>query len=105
MAHARGARYEDAGEAPAGAVAVGRAALEAVGLWNVFGCVDLIRRPSGEWLALEVGTDGPFNHVDRDLGIPTIEQEIQRRLAEAFWSRLGEWRPWGVGGWHPRPVG
>jgi glutathione synthase/RimK-type ligase-like ATP-grasp enzyme len=105
VAHARGARYEDAGEAPAEAVVAGRAALEAVGLWESFGCVDLIRRPSGEWLVLEVGTDGPFNHVDRDLGLPAIEQEVQRRIAEAFWARLGGWRPWVSGAWSRRRLG
>lgn len=104
VAHARGARYEDAGDAPNEAIAAARAALKAVGLWDSFGCVDLLRRPSGEWLVLEVGTDGPFNHVDRELGLPTIEHTIHQRIAEAFWSRFGEWRPWGSGAWHPRPA-
>lgn len=85
VAHARGARYELAGEAPAAAVTVGMAALEAVGLIDSFGCVDLLCRPSGEWVALEVGTDGMFNHVDRDLGCPELEKEILRRIAESFW--------------------
>jgi len=26
-----------------------------------FGCVDLLRLPTGEWVMLAVGTDGPFN--------------------------------------------
>jgi hypothetical protein len=102
VAHARGARYEATGEAPAPAVAAARSALDATGLLGSFGCVDLLRRPSGEWLVLEVGTDGMFNHVDRELGLPGLEQELQRRVAEAFWSRLGGWRPWGSGGWRPR---
>ncbi len=103
VAHARGARYEDAGEPPAEAAVAARAALDAVGLLNSFGCVDLLRRPTGEWLVLEVGTDGVFNHVDRDLGLPAVERELHRRVAEAFWSRLGRWRPWGAGEWRPRP--
>jgi glutathione synthase/RimK-type ligase-like ATP-grasp enzyme len=102
VAHAQGARYEGAGEAPADATAAARAALEAIELLESFGCVDLLRRPTGEWVVLEVRTDGMFNHVDRDLGLPGLESEIQRRVAEAFWSRLGEWRPWGDGGWRPR---
>jgi glutathione synthase/RimK-type ligase-like ATP-grasp enzyme len=101
VAHARGARYELAGEAPGKAISVGQAALEAVGLLNSFGCVDLLRRPSGEWLVLEVGTDGLFNHVDRDLGCPELEREILRRIAESFWGRLG-WRPWAAGAWFPQ---
>lgn len=103
VAHARGARYAATGEAPTSAVGAARAALEAVGLLDTFGCVDLICRPTGEWVVLEVGTDGMFNHVDRDLGLPGLERELQRRVAEAFWARLGKWRPWGSGDWCPRP--
>ncbi len=102
VAHARGARYADAGELPAPAAAAARSALEAVGLWESFGCVDLLCRPSGEWLVLEVGTDGPFNHIDRELELPALERELQVRVAEAFWARRGDWRPWGSGEWHPR---
>jgi glutathione synthase/RimK-type ligase-like ATP-grasp enzyme len=101
VAHARGARYESEGTAPREAEAAARAALKLTGLLQSFGCVDLIRRPSGEWLVLEVGTDGGANHVDRDLGLPDLEAEMDRRIAEAFWARLGEWRPWGTKGWHP----
>ena len=102
VAHARGARYEAAGEAPGAALAAARSAFQATGLLESFGCADLLRRPSGEWVVLEVGTDGMFNHVDRDLGLPDLERELQRRVAEAFWARLGGWRPWGSGGWRPR---
>jgi hypothetical protein len=105
VAHARGARYAVAGEAPGTAVAAARAALAATGLLESFGCADLLCRPTGEWVVLEVGTDGMFNHVDRDLGLPALEQELHRRVAEAFWSRHGGWRPWGSGGWRPRQVG
>lgn len=103
VAHARGARYEAAGEAPPGAVAASFAAWEVVGLKDSFGCADLLRRPSGEWLILEVGTDGLFNHVDRDLGLPEMEHELDRQIAEAFWARFGPWRPWGKGDWRPQP--
>jgi hypothetical protein len=88
VAHARGARYELAGIAPSEALNAARAAFEAVGLINSFGCVDLLLRPGGEWVVLEVGTDGIFNHVDRDLGLTNIENEIQSRVAQAFWSRV-----------------
>lgn len=101
VAHARGARYEMAGDPPAAAVATARAALDATGLLSSFGCADLLRRPGGEWVVLEVGTDGMFNHVDRDLGLPELEREIQQRIAEAFWAAIGYWRPWGAD-WRPR---
>jgi glutathione synthase/RimK-type ligase-like ATP-grasp enzyme len=101
VAHARGARYEPAAAPSADALTAARAALSAVGLLSSFGCVDLLRRPSGEWVVLEVGTDGQFNHVDRDLGLPDLESEIQRRIAQAFWARIGP-PPWAPGPWHPR---
>lgn len=87
VAHARGARYEPVGDAPAEAADAARAALAATGLLDSFGCVDLLRRPTGEWVVLEVGTDGLFNHVDRDLGLPALEAELDRRVAAAFWAR------------------
>jgi hypothetical protein len=101
VAHACGAKYELVGKAPAQALDVARMALDAVGLLNSFGCVDLLLRPTGDWVVLEVGTDGLFNHIDRDLGIPELEYDIQRRVAEAFWSRVGYF-PWGSSAWHPR---
>jgi hypothetical protein len=101
VAHARGARYELAGRPPAPAVAAARAALQAVGLLGSFGCADLLCRPGGEWVVGEVGTDGQFNHVDRELGLPELESEIHQRVAEAFWSRVGA-PPWGSGDWHQR---
>ena len=103
VAHARGARYEFLGNVPREAAIVGQAALKAVGLFHSFGCVDLLRRSSGEWLALEVGTDGLHNHVDRDLGCPELERDILRRIAESFWERVGQ-RPWGTRDWFPRPM-
>lgn len=102
VAHARGARYENLGDPPPDAVRAGRAALTAVDLLNSFGCVDLLRRPTGEFVVLEVGTDGMFNHVDREIGCSELESEILRRIAEAFWDRVGG-RPWGSGAWFPRP--
>jgi glutathione synthase/RimK-type ligase-like ATP-grasp enzyme len=87
VAHARGARYERAGEAPPDAVHAARRALQASGLIDFFGCVDLLRRSSGEWVVLEVGTDGLYNHVDRELGDAELEGEISRRIADAFWRK------------------
>ena len=102
VAHARGARYELAGDPPQAAIAAARAALEASELLDSFGCADLLRTPEGQWIVLEVGTDGMFNHVDREIGHPILEQEIQRQIAETFWGRFGTWRPWGAGDWYSR---
>jgi hypothetical protein len=85
VAHARGARYVRLGEPPADALEAARRALEATGLWDSFGCADLLCRPTGEWVVLEVGTDGLFNHVDRDLGDADLERELHQRVADAFW--------------------
>ncbi|MBP3959539.1 hypothetical protein J8F10_30210 [Gemmata sp. G18] len=103
VAHARGARYERGGEAPEAATAVARAALNATGLLGSFGCVDLLQRPTGEWVALEVGTDGLVNHVDRALGDADMENEIQRRIAAAFWHWVGVAPPWGTS-WRRREL-
>lgn len=102
VAHARGARYALAGGAPVEALELSRQALQATHLFDSFGCVDLIQRPTGGWLVLEVGTDGMYNHVDRDLDLPDLEREIQWRIAEAFWARFGSWRPWDAGAWRPK---
>jgi len=85
VAHARGACYACLGEPPVAAMATARSALAAANLINSFGCVDLLCRPEGEWLALEVGTDGLFNHVDRDLGNLAMENQLNQQVAKAFW--------------------
>ncbi len=85
VAHARGARYVRLSEPPPAALDAARRALVTVGLFDSFGCVDLLCKPTGEWVVLEVGTDGMFNHVDRELGDADLERELHRRLADAFW--------------------
>ncbi len=84
VAHAQGARYEAVEALPDAAFAVARLGLEATELWESFGCVDLLRDGRGRWLALEVGTDGLWNHVDRDIGDLGIAEELESRLARAF---------------------
>jgi glutathione synthase/RimK-type ligase-like ATP-grasp enzyme len=86
VAHARGARYTSLGKAPASALAAARAALSATGLLNFFGGADLLQRPNGDWVVLEVGTDGIFNHVDRELEDPSLESELYQRVTGAFWK-------------------
>jgi glutathione synthase/RimK-type ligase-like ATP-grasp enzyme len=86
VAHARGARYTRLGEPPANAQIAARAALIATGLTNSFGCADLLQRRNGEWVVLEVGTDGIFNHVDRDIEDSSLETELDQRVASAFWK-------------------
>ena len=86
VAHARGARYENAGDAPHQAARLAHQALSATNLLNSFGCADLIQTADGKWLLLEVGTDGQFNHVDRELGLPQMENEITERITKSFWA-------------------
>ena len=83
VAHARGAFYDEAGVAPAAAIEVARHSLGAANLLDSFGCADLLRDQNGDWLALEVNTDGRWMHVDRDT-LPSISREIETRLAAAF---------------------
>jgi glutathione synthase/RimK-type ligase-like ATP-grasp enzyme len=90
VAHARGARYERLGGAPTDAVIAARSALKATNLYDSFGCVDLLCRPSGEWVVLEVGTDGLYNHVDRELNDPKLESALLERIAAAFWSQANK---------------
>jgi hypothetical protein len=85
VAHARGARYVNLKHPPDEAAQVARAALNVTGLLDSFGCVDLLRRGDGAWVALEVGTDGVVNHVDREIGDPEFEEELNKRIAAAFW--------------------
>jgi hypothetical protein len=101
VAHARGAEYVRVGDAPMEALAAARVALEVSGLMDSFGCADLLQRESGEWLVLEVGTDGIYNHVDRELADPQLERALSQRIAQAFWRRIGA-PPWGEDPWRPR---
>jgi hypothetical protein len=71
---------------PPSALEAAQRALVATDLIESFGCVDLLCRPTGDWVVLEVGTDGLFNHVDRDIGDRTLEDEILRRIHAAFWQ-------------------
>ncbi len=101
VAHAQGARYVHFGTVPPETARAARLALQATGLWSSFGVVDLMQTSDGEWLVLEIGTDGVVNHVDRDFDSPALTEEINRRLAEAFWQPY-EQKPWGKGPWRPR---
>lgn len=94
VAHATGASYEVLGEAPHDAAATAQRALDVAGLSRSFGCVDLLPSPQG-WLVIEVGTDGLYNHVDRDVPEP-LATEIDRRIAIAFWHWIGAEPPWGT---------
>jgi glutathione synthase/RimK-type ligase-like ATP-grasp enzyme len=101
VAHSRGAVYEVLGEPPIDAVRLAEKTFRAVNLYDSFGCIDLIQDSDRNWLVLEVGTDGIFNHVDRQIGDRDLETEIDRRLAETFWS-FSTAKPWGNFEWHPQ---
>ena len=96
VAHARGARYVHNLEVSDAAREVTEQALRATGLWNSMGCVDLLQRSTGEWLALEVGTDGICNHIDREVENPELIQAWDQKVAEAFWKWVGQAPPWGT---------
>jgi len=89
VAHAQGARYEAEGDVPQEAEFQGRRALCATNLINSFGCADLMKDREGRWLVLEVNTDGIFNHVDRDINIGNIANEIDIRLSKAVETWCG----------------
>ena len=84
VAHARGAVYELLGTPPQEVVILATKAFKATHLYHSFGCVDLLQDNDGNWLVLEVGTDGIFNHVDRQIGNLALEKEINNRIADAF---------------------
>ncbi|MFN7137778.1 MAG: RimK family alpha-L-glutamate ligase [Limisphaerales bacterium] len=86
VAHARGARYEILEGAPETAARAAQHALNAAGLSDSFGCADLMQKPDGNWVVLEIGTDGVFNHVDREIGNEQFEHALKTRVADAFWS-------------------
>ena len=86
VAHARGAIYEILEEIPDRAIEIATKTLQVTHLFNSFGCVDLIRDNNGNWLVLEVGTDGIFNHVDRNIGDANLERELAENIKRAFWQ-------------------
>jgi glutathione synthase/RimK-type ligase-like ATP-grasp enzyme len=94
VSHANGARYVY-GEIPSQeAIEVAKTALIATGLYESFGVVDLVTDINGKWYVLEVGTDGIYNHVDRDIANDGLLDELHERLAISFWKRVGT-SPWG----------
>lgn len=92
VAHAAGAHWETLPGVPDRAREAAWKALAATNLLETFGCVDMLQRPNGEWLVLEVGTDGLASHVDRDLGDPRFEAELLTRIRESFWLRFDKVR-------------
>jgi glutathione synthase/RimK-type ligase-like ATP-grasp enzyme len=94
VAHANGARYDYTETPTPAAIAVAKSALIATGLYDSFGAVDLLRDLHGKWYALEVGTDGIYNHVDRDFDNNNLTNELNERLAIAVWKKVGT-PPWG----------
>jgi glutathione synthase/RimK-type ligase-like ATP-grasp enzyme len=94
VSHANGARYVYDEQPDREAIEVAKSALTATGLYYSFGVVDLVRDIEGKWYALEVGTDGIYNHVDRDIDNEVLLDELNERLAIAMWKRVGT-PPWG----------
>jgi glutathione synthase/RimK-type ligase-like ATP-grasp enzyme len=94
VAHANGASYDYTETPTPAAIAVAKSALIATGLYDSFGAVDLLQDDNGTWYALEVGTDGIYNHVDRDFENTSLTDELNERLAIAVWKQVGT-PPWG----------
>ncbi len=86
VAHAKGAVYEHFDTVPTGVSEIALAALQSAGLHTSYGAVDVLQRPNGEWVVLEVGTDGMFTHVDCSLGDTAREDQLLKRISEAFWN-------------------
>lgn len=86
VAHAKGAIYEVLNQPPREVKILATKAFKATYLFNSFGCIDLLQDNDGNWLVLEVGTDGIFNYVDRNIGNAALETEIEQRIADAFFK-------------------
>jgi len=86
VAHAQGAVYEVFADIPEPIIDIATKTFKATSLFNSFGCADFIQDNDGSWLVLEVGTDGIFNHVDRNIDNPSLEEEILENISVAFQS-------------------
>lgn len=94
VSHANGAIYEY-GETPdREAREIAKTALISTGLYDSFGVVDVLKNKDDKWYALEVGTDGIYNYVDREVENQNLFDELNERLAKTFWKRIGV-PPWG----------
>ncbi|MDJ0647590.1 MAG: hypothetical protein QNJ60_02695 [Xenococcaceae cyanobacterium MO_188.B19] len=84
VAHAQGAVYEILHNIPGIIIDIATKTFKATYLFDSFGCADFIQDNDGNWFVLEVGTDGIFNHVDRNIGNVKLEKEISDKIALAF---------------------
>jgi len=78
------------GEPPAAAVRAAMAAMRAVGVADSFGCADLLRTPDGRWLVLEVNTDGVYQFIPREIGLPAYTAKLNELLRRALRRRSRE---------------
>jgi glutathione synthase/RimK-type ligase-like ATP-grasp enzyme len=65
-------------------------ALKATGLHDSFGAVDLMQSPEGQWLVLEVNTDGIYNYVGREVPVPELRELLDHHVARSFRKHLYE---------------
>lgn len=80
VAHAKGARYYYDETVAESGIDEAIKALYATGLSSSFGVVDLIRK-NDSWLVLEVGTDGIYNHVDRDFDNASLYNKLHEMIS------------------------
>jgi len=88
VAHAQGAKYSFDESVDALGIKMGLQAINSVGLGKSFGVVDLVKDIHGNWLVLEIGTDGIYNIVDRDYSNEQFDALLHSKIAESFhvWS-------------------
>lgn len=94
VSHANGAIYQYGETSDREAREIAKTALISTGLYDSFGIVDVLKDKDDKWYVLEVGTDGIYNYVDREVENQNLFDELNERLAKAFWKKIGL-PPWG----------
>jgi hypothetical protein len=79
-------RLED--PVPAAARAEAARALRAAGLWDSFGGVDMVQSDAGEWLVLELNTDGVYHFLQRAVDVPGFGEALDYFTDCAIKKRL-----------------
>jgi glutathione synthase/RimK-type ligase-like ATP-grasp enzyme len=92
VSYSHGAEVELFEAPPEGVIPEVLRALRATGLQESFGAVDLIQSPQGQWLVLEVNTDGIFNYVARDVPVPELKGLLDYHVHQSFQKHLERMR-------------
>jgi hypothetical protein len=84
VAHALGARYHHDDPVDEYGLAIAENAVVVAGFRWGFCVVDLLRDDAGNWLVLELGSDGIHNLVDRDYDNPELDLLVHTCIAMDF---------------------